>query len=72
MISWAFLIACMQQTAEHQGRPWATSREPTHWMKATERGVSPFESRRSFPPVGPEALIIRSSSRLVITSGSSP
>src|SRR5665647_968782 len=25
LMSWAFLIACMQQTAEHQGRPWCSA-----------------------------------------------
>ena len=38
-------------------------------MKRIECGFFPLLIRQDFPPVGPLALIIRSSSRLVITSG---
>jgi hypothetical protein len=37
----------MQQTDEHQGR--ASSREPTHWMKARRFGVRPSEGLRIVP-----------------------
>src|SRR5512133_2029391 len=70
LMSIAFLIACMQHTHEQAGLPILMSREPTHWMKTMDAGVFPLLSRLIFPPVGPLALIIRSSSRLVTTSGS--
>ena len=60
---WASFREYMQQTREHH-RLVFSSREPTQWMMPTLLGLLP--SRRiTSPPVGPEALISRSTSRPV-------
>ncbi len=65
----ASLAAYMQQTEEQY--PWSQvmSREPTHWIQATLRGRCPSDGRFTSPVKGPEALSMRSNSRLVTTLG---
>lgn len=45
------------------------SREPTHWMNTTLLGSLPSDGRLMWPPVGPEADMMRSYWSEVMTSG---
>ena len=68
----ACLAVYMQQKPEQYGRSMEQSREPTHWMNTMFLGSMPSEGRWMWPPVGPEADIMRSYCRLVMTSGYAP
>src|SRR5208337_4104946 len=58
----------MQQNREQYGLPMPVlSRDPAQSTKATRLGVSPSLGRMSWPPVGPDAQMSRSNSRLVMT-----
>src|SRR5208282_2416859 len=58
----------MQQNREQYGLPTPVlSRDPAQSTKATRFGVLPSLGRMSWPPVGPDAQISRSNSRLVMT-----
>ena len=68
----ASLMAYMQHTDEQYPLPHRlVSREPTHWSQAIFFGSVWSEGRTRCPMVGPEALKIRSNSRLVSTLGCS-
>ena len=58
----------MQQIVEQCGmQPGFLSREPTHWIMTTLRGVCCEEGISSFPRVGPLTASRRASSCCVIT-----
>ena len=69
LISIAFFIADIQHTQEQYSFLRGVSRDPTHCTKKMLPGIFPSLNRLISPPVGPLALIIRSNSREVITSG---
>ena len=60
MATIASLVALMQQMDEQYPLPRATSRLPTHWMKAMRPTSPPSEGRSTWPAVGPAADSIRS------------
>src|SRR5512137_2232395 len=68
MIWWACFREYMQQNREQYGLPTPVlSREPAQSTNATFFGVSPSLGRIRCPPVGPDAQISRSNSRLEMT-----
>ncbi len=67
---WLNLSEYMQHTRE-QYSWWFSSRLPMQCRIATDLGASPF-LQTMCPPVGPDALEMRSNSRLVMTFSSLP